>query len=60
MTRNLELADTIIKLVLSLAVIFNYFTRLIQGYFAIAMLILAVLTLVIFIARLVINKFLID
>ena len=60
MTRKLEIADTIVKIVLSLTIIFCYFTSLIQGYFALAMLIPALLTLVISIARITITMFLID
>jgi hypothetical protein len=60
MTKKLEFSETIVKVVLSLMVIFSYFTNLIQGYFALATLILALLTLVIYIARLIITMFLID
>lgn len=60
MTKNLDTADTIVKLILSVTMIISYFTNLIQGTFAFAMLILALLTLVISIARLIITKFLID
>lgn len=44
--KNLGTADTIAKLVQSLILIISYFTRLIHGHFALAMLILALLTLV--------------
>jgi len=57
---NLKPVDSIVKVILSLTVIIGYFTDLMRGYFTLAMLILALLTLVIFIARLTITKFLID
>lgn len=51
MTRNLETADIIVKVVLAITVIVFYFTRIINGPFAIALLVLAVAVLLIFLAK---------
>lgn len=51
MTKNLETADVIVKLILSVAIMIFYFTKLITGPFATALLILAVIILVIFLVK---------
>jgi hypothetical protein len=48
MMRNLEVADTIVKLTLSVIMIVLYFTRVISGRFATVLLVLAILVIVIF------------
>jgi energy-coupling factor transporter transmembrane protein EcfT len=51
MTKNLETADTAVKLILAIAIMIFYFTRLITGPFATALLILAIVALLIFLAK---------
>jgi hypothetical protein len=53
MTRNLETADVIVKLTLAIAVLILYFTRLITGPSATGLMILAIVVILIFVARLV-------
>ena len=60
MTKNLETADTIVKLTLSIAVLVFYFTNVIHGPFAKALMILAVIVVVIFVARLLFARIFID
>ncbi|MFZ6014409.1 MAG: hypothetical protein ACOYXT_28985 [Bacteroidota bacterium] len=51
MTRNLETADTIVKLVLALLIVLSYFSRVISGPLARIMTILAILVIAIFMAK---------
>lgn len=51
MTKNLETADTMVKLILAIAIMIFYFTDLITGPFATALVILASIVLLIFVAR---------
>jgi hypothetical protein len=48
MIKNLEVADIIVKLILSVAMIVLYFTRVISGRFATVLMVLAILVIVIF------------
>jgi hypothetical protein len=52
MTKNLETADTIVKLTLAVTVLVFDFTNIIAGPFANALMILAIVVIVIFLARL--------
>lgn len=56
MTKNLETADMIVKLVLAVAVIIFYFTNLITGPFATALLVLSIIVLVIFMAKAIYSR----
>lgn len=56
MTKNLKTADLIAKIVLSISVILFYFLNAISGPLADVLLVLAILVLVIFIAKLIITK----
>jgi hypothetical protein len=56
MTKNLEKADTIVKLTLAVTVIVFYSTRIISGQFATVLAILAFVTIMIFVARLLYNR----
>jgi hypothetical protein len=60
MTKNLEKADNLVKLVLSLSIIVSYFAGVIQGPFAFLLLTLALFILVVFITKLVVTMFLND
>lgn len=60
MKKNLHTADSIVKLVLSILVIVAYFTGVITGPFAHALLVLSLIILVIFIARIIIIKYFTD
>ena len=51
MTQNLETADRVIKLILAIAVVISYFTKLITGPLALALLILSIIGLLIFFAK---------
>lgn len=56
MTKNLETADMIVKLVLAVAVIIFYFTNLITGPFATTLLVLSIIVLVIFMAKAIYSR----
>lgn len=56
MTKNLQAADTIVKLVLAITIYVFYFTNIITGPFANALMVLASITIFIFIARTVLHK----
>lgn len=60
MTKNLETADTIVKLILAITVLVFYFTNVITGPFAQALMILAFIVVVIFVARLFFARILMD
>ena len=60
MKKNLNTADSIVKLVLSVLVIIIYFTGVITGPFAHALLILSLIIVVIFVAKIVITKYFSD
>lgn len=51
MTKNLETADTVVKLIFAIATLVFYFTNVINGPFATALLVLAVIVLLIFLAK---------
>jgi hypothetical protein len=53
MTKNLEKADTVVKLTLAVSVIVFYATHVIHGPFARALTILSALTILIFILKFV-------
>lgn len=57
MTKNLETADDIVKLVLACSTIVLFFARVIAGPFALALVFLSVLILLIYSARLLYKKF---
>ena len=56
MTKNLEKADTIVKLLLAIGVVLFYFMEVITGPFAEALVILAIVMLLIFLAKAVYKK----
>lgn len=60
MKKNLNTADSIVKLVLSVLVIAAYFTRIITGPFAHALLILSLIIIVIFVVKIIITKYFSD
>jgi hypothetical protein len=51
MTKNLETADTIIKLILAITVVVFYSTHLITGPFATVLMILSVVVIIVFATR---------
>lgn len=51
MTKNLETADTVVKLVLAFAIIIFYFIGLITGPFAVVLLVLSIVVWLIFLAK---------
>ena len=51
MTRNLETADKLAKLILSCSVVLSYFAGIISGPFARAMMLLGLLVIFIFVAK---------
>jgi len=55
-TRNLETADAIAKLVLASATIILYFTGLISGPFAVALVLLSVCVLLIFLLKYLLTR----
>lgn len=55
MTKNLETADMIVKLVLALSAVIFYFTRIISGPVARVLMILGVLIIVIFVVRILLT-----
>lgn len=57
MTRNLETADHIVKIVLAICTIVLYVTGLIAGPFAVVLFILSLLVLIIFATRLIGRKY---
>lgn len=60
MKSNLETADTIVKLVLAIAIIIFYFARIINGPFAMALMILSVIVVAMFVIRLLLVKIFMD
>ena len=56
MTKNLEAADHIVKLVLAICTIGLYLARVIAGPFAIALVVLSIIILIIFAVRLIFRK----
>lgn len=60
MTKNLETADTIVKIVFAIAVIIFYFTNIISGPFATILLILAVIVLAIFLVKILYARIFMD
>ena len=56
MTKNLETADNIVKLALAGFIIVLFFTKVIAGPFAVALVFLSFLTLLIYAARLIFRK----
>ena len=56
MTKNLEAADHIVKLVLAICTIGLYLAGVIAGPFAIALVFLSLIILIIFAVRLVLRK----
>lgn len=52
MTKNLETADTLVKLVLAISVILLYSADVIAGPFAVALVVLAALVLLIYAMKL--------
>lgn len=60
MTGNLETADTIVKLVLAIAVLISYFAHIITGPFATALMILSVIVVLIFVVRFIIARMFMD
>ena len=60
MTKNLETADTIVKLTLAITVLVLYFTSLIAGPFAKALMILSIIVLAIFAARILYTRIFVD
>lgn len=56
MTKNLEKADAVVKLTLAASVLILYFTHVIVGPFANALVVLSGLIILIFIARFVYTK----
>jgi hypothetical protein len=57
MTKNLEAADHIVKLVLAICTLALYFAGVIAGPFAIALVVLSLVILIIFAVRLVLRKY---
>lgn len=51
MTKNLETADLIVKLILALSAVIFYFTHIISGPVARVLMILGALVIIIFVAR---------
>lgn len=51
MTKNLETADMIVKLILALSAVIFYFAHIISGPVARVLMILGILVIVIFVAR---------
>lgn len=60
MTKNLETADTIVKMTLAITVLVFYFTNVITGPFAKALMIIATIVVVIFIARILYARIFMD
>lgn len=60
MTKKLETANSILTVVFALSFEVSYFTGVISGPFAKALMILGLLALVIFVAKVIVSKFLID
>jgi hypothetical protein len=60
MINNLETANSIITVIFTLSVEVSYFTGVISGSFAKALMILGLVVLVIFAAKVIVSKFLID
>lgn len=60
MAKNLETADTLVKLVLAITIVITYFTDLIQGPFAKALLVLALITVILYVTRTVVLYFFAD
>lgn len=56
MTKNLEAADHIVKLVLAICTIGLYLAGVIAGPFAIALVVLSLIILIIFAVRLIFRK----
>lgn len=57
MTKNLEVADNIVKIVLAIATIVLFFTHIIAGPFAVFLMLLSCLVLLIWIGRKALKKF---
>ena len=60
MTKNLETADNIVKLVLASATIVLFYTRIIAGPFAVVLVVLSFIVLLIYGIRLVYKGLFID
>jgi hypothetical protein len=60
MTKNLKTADMIVKLALAVAVVIFYFTKLISGPFALALMLLSIIIILIFVAQLVFARMFMD
>jgi hypothetical protein len=60
MTRDLETADTIVKLSLAITVVIFYFAKIITGLFATALMILGVIVLAIFLAKVLYARIFMD
>lgn len=60
MTKNLETADTVMKLILAITVLLFYFTNVISGPFAKLLMILAIIVVVIFAARVAYARIFLD
>ncbi|MEO5603856.1 MAG: DUF2892 domain-containing protein [Cyclobacteriaceae bacterium] len=60
MTKNLKTADTIVKLILAVTVLIFYFTRLISGPFAMALMFLSLIVILIFLIQLFFTKVFMD
>lgn len=56
MSKNLEKADTVVKLTLAVSVLIFYLTNIINGPFARTLAILAAITIVIFIVRFIYKR----
>ncbi len=60
MTKNLETADSIVQLILAITVLVFYFTNVITGPFAKALMILAIIVVLGFVARLLFARSFMD
>jgi hypothetical protein len=56
MTKNLEKADTVVKLTLALSVILFYLTHIIRGPSALVITLLATFTILIFVVRFIYSR----
>lgn len=60
MTKNLQTADTIVKLLLAITVVISYFAKVFTGPLAEALMILSIIVLVIFVARIIYARIFMD
>ena len=56
MTKNLETADTLVKLILAISTIILYITRIISGPFAVVLLILSIAIILLHVVRVLFRK----